>query len=180
MLPLILGALLGGCVAHVPAPPANLDKGIQPPLRLNKTNEVAEVLSFFQRIRAMSPDNLVAEYTLTLHALAMQRTDVNRLRLALLLSLPHTSFHDDSRAAALAEETITNKVSENPELKPLALYIAAVATEQKRQEERYQMIVQKFKEEERRAGSQQRKLDALKTIEKDLINREKVNPLGVK
>jgi hypothetical protein len=52
--------------------------------------------------------------------------------------------------------------------------------EQKRQEERFQQLTLKLKEEEKRAEAAQQKLDALKSIEKDLINREQTKPLKVK
>jgi len=171
--------LVGGCVSNGFAPPLVAGSVNKPSLTSIKANEVALVLSFFQRIRGMSPDGLSAEYALVTQALAKHRSDSNRLKLALLFSLPYAAFRDDGRAAALAEETLANKSME-PELRPLALYIAVVATEQKRQEERYQIISQKLREEERRAETRQQKLNALKTIEKDLINREQTKPLRVK
>ena len=175
----LLAAHLSGCAAVERAPPLNMENEKKPALLPIKANEVASVLSFFQRIRGLPADSLAAEYALATQALAKQRSDNNRLKLALLLSLPNTAFRDDGRAAALAEETLANKAID-AELKPLALYIAAVAGEQKRQEDRYQAMSQKLKEEERRAEARQQKLDALKTIEKDLINREQTKPLRVK
>jgi len=175
----VLAAYLSGCAIVESAQPLNVENEKKPALLTTKANEVALVLAFFQRIRGLPADSLAAEYVLATQALAKQRSDTNRLRLALLLSLPNTAFRDDGRATSLAEETLANKAMD-AELKPLALYIAAVAGEQKRQEDRYQAISQKLKEEERRAEARQQKLDALKTIEKDLINREQTKPLRVK
>lgn len=175
----VLAAYLSGCAIVESAQPLNVENEKKPALLTAKANEVALVLAFFQRIRGLPADSLAAEYALATQALAKQRSDTNRLRLALLLSLPNTAFRDDGRATSLAEETLANKAMD-AELKLLALYIAAVAGEQKRQEDRYQAISQKLKEEERRAEARQQKLDALKTIEKDLINREQTKPLRVK
>lgn len=173
----ILVALVGGCVSN--APPLVAGNINKPSSKVIKADEVALVLGFFQRIRDMSHDSLSAEYALVTQALAKHRSDSNRLKLAILFSLPHAAFRDDGRAVALAEETLANKSIE-PELRPLALYIAVVATEQKRQEVRYHLVSQKLREEERRAETRQQKLNALKTIEKDLISREQIKPLRVK
>ena len=172
----VVVALVSGCVSNATPVSATLNK---PSLTATKTNEAALMLSFFQRIRSMSPDSLSAEYALVTQALAKQRSDSNRLKLALLFSLPYAAFRDDGRALALAEETLANKSIE-PELRPLALYITVVAAEQKRQEERYQIVSQKLREVERRAETRQQKLNAIKTIEKDLISREQTKPLRVK
>lgn len=173
---LMLCLHITGCAA-IESSALNTNK---PSLFINKSSEVATLLAYSQRIRSLPHDGLAAEYALANQALAKQRSDSLRLRLALLLTLPNAPFRDDSRGAALAEEVFNNKNGDNAELKALAQYIVTVANEQKRQEERYQLLAQKLKEEEKRAEALQQKVDALKSIEKDLINREKTKPLTVK
>lgn len=139
--------------------------------------ETSEVLAYFQRIKTLSIEVLTAEHAAATQTLARQKSDAIRLKLALLLLLPNTPFKDEGRAAALAEEALNNKAAD---MKNLALLVVAVATEQKRQEERLQQLTLKLKEEEKRTDAAQQKLDALKSIEKDLINREQTKPLKVK
>jgi len=140
----------------------------------------AEVLAYFQHLKALSGNALVAENTAAAQALSKHRSDSNRLKLALLLLLPNTAFKDEGRAAALADEVLNNKTTDAPQLKHLALLISTVANEQKRQEERYQQIAQKQKDDEKRADALQQKLNALKSIEKDLIKREDTKSIKVK
>ena len=177
---LSLGALIGGCANIEQAASSKADSWSKTPLFATKNNDVTALLSYSQRIRVLSAESLATEYALATQALAKQRSDSNRLKLALLLALPNAPFRDDSRAVALAEETLNNKASDSAELKSLAQYIAAVAGEQKRQEDRFQQLSQKLKEEEKRSEALQQKLDALKSIEKDLINREQTKPMRVK
>jgi len=140
----------------------------------------AEVLAYFQHIKALSANALVTENTAAAQALSKHRSDSNRLKLALLLLLPNTAFKDEARAAALADEVLSNKTADTPQLKHLALLVATFANEQKRQEERFQQLAQKQKDDEKRADALQQKLDALKSIEKDLIKREDTKSIKVK
>lgn len=136
----------------------------------------AEVLAYFQHIRGLSADVLTAEHAAASQALAKRRSDVNRLKLALLLIQPRTALKDETRAVALANEVANNKTAAS-EMKNLALLLAAIANEQKQQEERLQQLAQKQKDDEKRADSLQQKLDALKSIEQDLIRREQTKRL---
>lgn len=98
----------------------------------------------------------------------------------MLLSMPGAAFRDDTRAVALADEVVNRKGGENAALRPLAMMLAAVASEHRRQEERSQKLAQKLQEEEKRAEGLQQKLDGLKAIEKNLLNREPTKPVNVK
>lgn len=178
---LLCGLGLGACVqpAQRGAPGAPANGAWNSPETLRGADS-AEALAYFQRIKGLSGDALAAEHAAASQALAKRRSDVNRLRLALLLILPRTAFKDEGRAMALANEVATNKAADAPEMKHLALLLAAIANEQKQQEERLQQLVQKQKDDEKRADALQQKLDALKSIEKDLIQREQSKTLKAK
>jgi hypothetical protein len=142
--------------------------------------DVADLLEYHQRIRTLGSDELATEYAAANHSLVKQKSDAARLRLAILLSVPGTPFRDDGRAAALAEEVVIRKNPDNSSLRPLAALVAANASEQRRQEERSQKLGQRLQEEEKRADTLQQKLDGLKAIEKNLLNREPTKPVNVK
>lgn len=142
--------------------------------------EAGELLAYNQRIRSLSPEELNSEYGMATQALARQKSDLNRLRTVLLLLQPNAPFRDDARAAALVDEVLGNRPTENSATKALAQLLGAMVNERRRQEERYQKLTQKLGEEEKRADALQQKLEALKTIEKNLINREQAPPLRVK
>lgn len=141
---------------------------------------VSDLLTYQQRLRTMNGEELAVEHASAHQNLARQKSDGARLRLALLLSLPGTAFRDDVRAAVLAEEVIGRKSPDSSTLWPLATLIAANAYEQRRQDERNQKLAQKLQEEEKRADALQQKLDGLKAIEKNLLNREPAKPVNVK
>jgi hypothetical protein len=142
--------------------------------------DAADLLVYHQRIRAMSAEELGVEQAAATQALAKQKSDSARLRLAMLLSLPGSAFRDDGRAVALAEEVANRKNPDSSSLRPLASLIAANASEQRRQEDRNQKLAQRLQEEEKRAETLQQKLDGLKAIEKNLLNREPTKPVNVK
>lgn len=169
---------LSGCAQ--PDQRANLWNNISTLPASFRSADSAELLAYFQHLKALSGNALVAENSAATQALSKQRSDSNRLKLALLLLLPNTAFKDEGRAAALADEVLNNKSADTPQLKHLALLVATVANEQKHQEERIQQLAQKQKDDEKRADALQQKLDALKSIEKDLIKREDTKSIKVK
>mgnify|MGYP000126633066 CR=1 FL=1 len=178
---LLCGLCLGACAQlEQRATPANGAWNSHATASETHGADSAEVLAYFQRIKGLSGDALAAEHAAASQALTKRRSDVNRLKLALLLSLPRTPFKDEGRAAALANEVANNKAADAPEMKHLALLLAAIANEQKQQEERWQQLAQKQKDDEKRAEALQQKLDALKSIEKDLIQREQSKTQKVK
>lgn len=175
-----LSLLLAGCAAPSQM---GVGTGLGAETRFNafcRCADAAELLAYQQRIRAMSGEELAAEYTAASQTLAKQKSDMARLRLAMLLSLPGAAFRDDGRAVALADEVASRRNSDGGGLRPLAALIAANAGEQRRQEERTQKLAQKLQEEEKRADALQQKLDGLKAIEKNLLNREPAKPVNVK
>jgi hypothetical protein len=177
--PGILGVLvaLAGCAIAGPTGLGGADTRFNGFCRCADT---ADLLAYQQRVRGLSGDELAAEYASASQALARQKTDVNRLRLALLLSLPGAAFRDDGRAASLADEVASRKGGNEGGLRSLAALVAASAAERRQQEERSQKLAQKLQEEEKRADALQQKLDGLKAIEKNLLNREPAKPVNVK
>lgn len=176
---MLLALLLSGCA--VVGTPGSSGTDIAP--RFNgfcRCADAADMLAYHQRIYAMTGEELNAEYAAISQGLAKQKSDTARLRLAMLLSVAGTSFHDGGRAKALAEEVAKSKNADSSALRSLASMIAANIAEQRRQDERSQKLAQRVQEEEKRADALQQKLDGLKAIEKNLLNREPAKPVNVK
>ncbi|TCV89607.1 hypothetical protein EDC63_102125 [Sulfurirhabdus autotrophica] len=136
-----------------------------------KDAETIDTLQYISRVRGLQGDELNREYTSVLQALAKQKTAVNRIKLAFLLCLPNTNFKDDVRANSLLAEVFEDK-KDNSSIANLAALLANQTYELKRQEERFQKMNQAMKDEQKRADQLQQKLDALKNIEKSIIQRE--------
>lgn len=114
------------------------------------------LLLYFQHIRKLSSADLSREYEAARQSYARARTDFNRLRLAMVLSLPGTAFYDDARALDLCDTVAKH---EGGRLQALGLLLGSHLQEQKRLTASAQGL--------------QQKLDALRTLERSLIERSR-------
>lgn len=133
------------------------------------TSQAEELLLYYDYLRKQPAAELAREYDKARQNLAQARTDVNRLRVALLLSLPNTAFHDAAAALALVNEQLKDTKATNSGLHGLASLLAVSLAEQQRITED---MTQKWKDEQKRADGLQEKVEAIKTMEKSLIRRD--------
>ena len=84
-----------------------------------------------------------------------------RLRLALVLSLPGTAFSDEPKAAGLLEPLVSKEATVSP-MQQFAGLLYAQLGERVR--------------EQRRAAQLKEQLDALKDVERKIIEREQARP----
>ena len=156
-----------------PSPPA-----IQPPLEplteppttpttTEPTDEqqLASVLVDLQRYGAMSPDEARREQNVVNQLLAKQRTDYNRIRLAVLLTLAKTP-QDDQRAMQLLDTVIRSNPG-SPAAKQLAAVVQVQVAER----------VRAVRDEQQKADAAQKKLEALRNMERDLL-RDRIRSGG--
>lgn len=118
--------------------------------------EFKRLLDYFRGLKKLAGVELAREYDNARTAFARTRSDYDRLRLALLHALPDTAYSDESRALDLLEPLIK---SQNSMLHDLAFLIHAFVYQQRRLEHSLQSV--------------QQKLDALKALEKNLIERQR-------
>ena len=120
--------------------------------------EVERLLSYFERLRRLPGAELAKEYEAARLSYGRAASEANRIGYAMTLSLPGTAFNDDARALDLLNPLV--KKSENG-LRPLAVLLTT------------------FIQERRRLGGDlaavQQKLDALKSLERKLIERDQNN-----
>jgi hypothetical protein len=100
------------------------------------------------------------------------QSDYRRVRLALLLSLPGTTFRDDAAALALLQGWVKDKRNENSSLRPLASIILSHLQELRRVDDALQSQSSRLRDEQRRADALQQKLEALLEMEMRMIERE--------
>ena len=65
--------------------------------------ELAELVGYYSRVAASPADQQRREYTEASQTFSRDPTSYNRIRVALLASMPGTSFQDDVRAISLLE-----------------------------------------------------------------------------
>ncbi len=148
-------ALLAGCAAPqevetqqpAPAPAAQAERPI---------SDVDSLLLYYRHIGKLEESQLSREHEISRRAYARERSDFNRVRLAMLLGLPNTALSDDARALELLAPVAKK---EGGEFSALAALLAA----QLQERQRLNAL----------ARDLQQKLDALKSLERSMMERKR-------
>jgi hypothetical protein len=117
-------------------------------------SDTESLLLYYRHIRNLSGADASREHEAARQAYTQARTDFNRVRLALILSLPGTAFHDNARALGLLD-TVAKR--DGGRLQGLAGMLGAHLQEQQRLAANAQEL--------------QQKLEALKSLERSMIER---------
>jgi hypothetical protein len=154
----------------VAAPPAATEPLTEPPptgaaAEPTEEQQLASVLSDLQRYGAMNPDEIRREQNAVSQLLSRQRTDFNRIRLAVLYTMSKTP-QDDQRAVQLLE-TVVKSNPGSPAAKQLAAVVQVQVTERMRA----------VKDEQQKADAAVKKLEALRNMERDLL-RDRIRSGG--
>ena len=111
-----------------------------------------------------SPDDLRKDFLASQTAFNKDKSSVNRLRYAWISGLLGATAGDDARLQGLLEPLMAkNGFATTHPLRSVAEMMVALLAERTRQ----------LKEEQKRSDALQQKLDALKAIEKNLLDRER-------
>ena len=126
-------------------------------------SDVENLVEYFSYIRKLPANDLAREYDTTRQAYNRGRSEYNRVRFAMLLSLPGVPFSDDGRALDVLDPVLRKG---DGRLYPLAQMLGSHIQEQKR-----------LNEEQKRLNASvqglQQKLDALKSLERSIIERSR-------
>jgi hypothetical protein len=144
------------------APPAPVPE----PVKLPEDQEQSLALLIeMSRSANASADDLRKDFTASQNAFNKDRTPVNRMRYAWLSALLGPAAGDDARLLGLLEPLVakTGGLAVTHPLRAVADVLVAQVAERTRQ----------VREEQKRADALQQKLDALKAIEKQLLDRER-------
>ena len=152
------------------------------------------LVRYYDRLLTMKGAELASELDMARESFEKDKSELNRLQLALLLSFPGTGFRDDNAALALLNPFMKDKNREGSTLRPLAIWLhsellelrrtdeglqqqlAKLKEEQRRTDETLQQQAAKLKEEQRRSEALQQKLDAILDMEMKMIEREQNLP----
>jgi len=143
----------------------------QPSVALPQVNEDEQqalaLLADLQRYAVDPGEDLKREMVAANGALARTRSDANRIRVAMLLTLPLAGPPDDARALSLLEPVVAKSGNSSP-LKQIASVLYAQIVERSRS----------VREEQRRTAAAQEKLDALRAVERSLLLERSRNAGG--
>lgn len=119
-------------------------------------SDVDNLLAFYQQMRALSPAEIERAHEAARIAYETARSDFNRVRYALMLMLPDTPFHDEARALNVLEPVVRTG---SPSLQGFARLLVTHLHERRRLAASIQDL--------------QQKLDALKSLERAMIERKR-------
>ncbi len=139
-----------------------------PPPPEPQQTELNRLLMQVESVRKMPATEATRELEQARQAFGRSKTEYNRLLYAVLSLLPSTGGPDEAKAAALLEPMLKDRTTGNG-LRAFAAFLYFQIAEDRKMEER-------MREEQKRADSLQEKLDALKEVEKSLIDREQSAP----
>jgi hypothetical protein len=93
-----------------PAPPPAAPPPAAPPpvvpaptAEAEESRQVAELLGYHQRVAGLGPDEQKRELATATQSFSRERSNANRVRLALVYAIPGSAVQDDVRAAQLLE-----------------------------------------------------------------------------
>jgi hypothetical protein len=148
------------------APPQVIVVTAPPPAEATEDQQMIALLADLQRYGTLQSDELRRELASATQALARQRTDVNRVRLAVLYTLVRQSPQDDQRALQLFENVSKSAPPGSP-IRHLAAVLQTQVSERQR-------VV---RDEQQKADAAIQKLEALRAMERSLL-RDRVRSGG--
>ncbi len=195
---LLACALLAGCeTVRIQEPAAVIEESRPANLR---AADLAPLLRYFEHIAQLAPADVGAEFARARTRFAGEKSEYSRLRLALFGLLPNASAADRSRSLELLEPLLKQKPESAP-ARSVAVLLSTVIDESEKREQSVKELQesmrevkdnaqsqkdstlslnQKLKDAQRREAALQEKLDALKDMESNLMERERVRPIRKK
>lgn len=130
-----------------------------------EAEEVQMLMAYFQRMLSVSAEDLRKEFTAASQVFGRDKTESARFKLALLMSIPGTSFRDDARLVALLDGSASRALSPESPRHQLLTLLTRLTGERVRQvaveREGLKKLEADLKEAQRRAEEQQQRADAL-------------------
>lgn len=123
-----------------------------------------ELVGYTQRVTAMQTEEQRRELNVSVRMFSKDRSAYGRVRLALVLAIPGTTFNDDVRAANLLQPLAESAAAELPR-GPMQQFAGLLYTQ-----------ISERTREQRRSAQFKEQLEALKAIERGIIEREKARP----
>ncbi|MEQ1667921.1 MAG: dihydrolipoamide acyltransferase [Sulfuriferula sp.] len=134
------------------------------------SGQTDDLLVFYDGVRKQSAAELNKEYEKARQQLVQNKTDFNRMRLALLLTLPNAVFHDDAAAMNLLNDVLKDAKTNTSSVHGLASLLLSELAEKQRVADD---LTQKLKIEQKRGDELQVKVEAIKDMEKNMTRRDK-------
>jgi hypothetical protein len=131
------------------------------------------LLLYLDNVRRAGSAEQAREFDKARQAYSQSATEFNRVRLAGVLALPGTSFHDAAAALALLNDLPREAKAGQSPLHALANVLQVTLVEQQRMAAANDEAMQKYKDEQKRADALQQQINGIKRMEKNMMQRDK-------
>ncbi|MGC3965627.1 MAG: hypothetical protein QM803_20540 [Rhodocyclaceae bacterium] len=125
------------------------------------------------RIKTETPTELASDADALQRAYSARRTEDNRLKLAAFLALAPAPAGDRTKALTLLDVP-PGETNGRGRTHPVAQLLLPLLQDSKRADEALSTAQQKLRDEQKRSDSLQQKLDAIRDIEKQMLERTPV------
>lgn len=143
---------------------------IQTPLP-SPTRDIGSLMTYYDHLGTLSGDALAREKEKASMEYSRSGGDLDRMKLAMILSLPDTAFRD--RQASL---DLLAKGAKDGEMNSLARLLKSMILESQNSDDARRALEQTLEKERKHADTLQNKIDAIKQMEKNLLIHNKGNP----
>ena len=130
-----------------------------------ESQQVLELIGYAQKIAALQAEEQRRELNASSQMFSKNRGAYGRVRLALVLALPGTTFNDDAKAAGLLEPLTGTAATAESLPGPMQQFAELL----------HAQISERLREQ-RRAAQLKEQLEALMAIERKIIEREQARP----
>jgi hypothetical protein len=150
----------------LPTPPAP-----EPPAQ--RVSDAERLLYYYEYLLGLSAEQAARELERTQRFFGQQRSEFALMQLVLLRSLPGASSKDRAQAVEGLAQFLKETRDRGSDLRPFALLVNNLLTEQQRLEADLQAQGQRLKDEAKRYDELKQKLDALIETERKMLERNK-------
>lgn len=170
---MLLFAVLAGCAEVPPVLPLPEPKPALPILLPALPGAADDVLELLGRFGRASPVDLVREYESLAAIHDENRGGASLLSLSVLLSQPGLPFRDDAAALRVLQQWEKSQPAADPALKSFVHWLRAMLAERIRLAGSLEEAGSRLREERKRAEACKEKLEAIKNMERSLLERDK-------
>lgn len=130
-----------------------------------------EVLRYYTFLHSLNDAGLVKEYQTAQLRFAETKSVADRLKLAVLLSVPDTTFHNIPEAVTLLKALPVDTTYTPSDLAGLSNLLATLLSQQQQADDKLSDMTKSLAEERARAKLLQEKIDAVRDMEINMIQR---------
>ena len=171
----IIALLLGACTATTSAPQPSPQPVRTPAVYCAPVKEnpkLGEIVSYYSRISVLTLPDATNEYNAVSRNFSKNPNNIERIKLAMLLSLPNTAFHNTAAAFDLLETWPDQPADSSSDLRDLARLFGALLVQQRQAEETVSDLGKSLANEKMHSKSLQGKIDAIKAFEINQTHRD--------